>query len=162
MAVPHRTFFFYLLIILFSFLINNSAQSQSKHSFQYLGKNLGQQLSVIEAMEDQNKALNIITALCEDERLSTLEKLSALASKGRILHKLGQLENAIKVAQQEQQLANEFELTRLEADAYKRVGVYAYYNGKTGWHFSHISKHLIITSPSMNPLLKQIYTIISL
>jgi len=130
MAVAHRTFFFYLLIILFSFLINNSAQSQSKHSFQYLGKNLGQQLSVIEAMEDQNKALNIITVLCEDERLSTLEKLSALASKGRVLHKLGQLENAIKVAQQEQQLANEFELTRIEADAYKRVGVYAYYNGK--------------------------------
>ena len=129
MAVPHRTFF-YLLIIFFSFFINNFAQSQSKNSLQYLGENLGQQLTTIEAMEDQNKALDLITVFCEDERLSTLEKLSALASKGRIYHRLGQLENAINVAQQEQQLANEFELTRIEADAYKRVGVYAYYNGK--------------------------------
>ena len=130
MAISHRAVLFKLLILLSSLFINISAHSYNKNSFQYFGKNFGQQLSVIEAMDDQNKALELIITLCEDESLPTLEKLSALASKSRTLHKLGQLENAIKVAQQEQELAHEFELNRLEADAYKRIGVYAYYNGK--------------------------------
>ncbi|MBA6294733.1 response regulator [Colwellia sp. MB02u-9] len=107
-----------------------SSAVHSQNQSQYIGKNFGQQLSIIEAMADKKQALVLITSLSTDKTLSTLDKISVLASQSRILHQLGQLDHAIDVAQKEQQLAQEFDLKQLEADAYKRVGVYAYYKGK--------------------------------
>jgi signal transduction histidine kinase/DNA-binding response OmpR family regulator len=129
MTVSNRTLLFFL-ILLANLLIGFTVQSQSRDPSQYVDKNFGQKLSTIEAMVDQHQALELITLLSADKTLSTLDKLSVLASQSRIYHKLGQLENAIETAQKEQQLANEFDLKRLAANAYKRVGVYAYYNGK--------------------------------
>jgi len=114
---------FVLVNFLASFAI--SAQSSSEH----LGKNFGQKLSIIGAMNDKNKALELIKALSEDNTLSTLNKLSVLASLGAVYQQLGQLDNAIETAQKERQLANDFDFPQLEADAYKRLGVYAYYRG---------------------------------
>ncbi|WP_191321786.1 response regulator [Colwellia sp. C1TZA3] len=113
-----------LFIVLTSFMV------QSQNQNPYIGKNFGQQLSIIEAMVNKNQALELITSHIADKTLSTLDKLSILASQSRILHQLGQLDRAIEVAQKEQQLAKEFDLKQLEADAYKRVGVYAYYKSK--------------------------------
>jgi signal transduction histidine kinase/DNA-binding response OmpR family regulator len=132
MTVPNRTLLLFFLILFSNLLISFPVQSQtqSQDTNQYVDKNFGQQLSAIEAMVDQNQALDLITLLIADKTLPTLDKLSVLASQSRIYHQLGQLENAIEAAQKEQELANEFDLKRLAADAYKRVGVYAYYNGK--------------------------------
>ncbi|ARD45315.1 response regulator [Colwellia sp. PAMC 21821] len=129
MADPKKALLFYVLCLL-SVFTSFTVQSQNQNSNQALDKSFSQQLSIIEAMKDQNQALNLITSLSTDNTLSTLDKLSVLASQSRIHHNLGQLDNAINVAQKEQQLANKFQLSRREADAYKRVGVYAYYKGK--------------------------------
>ncbi|MFT6194380.1 MAG: signal transduction histidine kinase/DNA-binding response OmpR family regulator [Cognaticolwellia sp.] len=129
MMVSNRMLLFFL-ILLANLLIGFTVQSQSKAPSQYVDKSFVQKLSTIEAMVDQHQALELITLLSAEKTLSTLDKLSVLASQSRIYHQLGQLENAIETAQKEQQLANEFDLKRLAANAYKRVGVYAYYNGK--------------------------------
>ncbi|MFT5636457.1 MAG: tetratricopeptide (TPR) repeat protein, partial [Cognaticolwellia sp.] len=117
-----------LLVLLTNLFTSSVVQSQNQSL--YIGKKFGQQLSVIEAMVDKKKALVLITSISADKTLSTLDKLSVLASQSRMLHQLGQLDHAIDVAQKEQLLAKEFDLKQLEADAYKRVGVYAYYKGK--------------------------------
>jgi len=132
MAVASRRLLFSLLIIFVNLLTSFSASSQfSNHSLdQDLGQNLGQKLLKIEAMEDQQQALVLITSLSEDTSLSTLEKISVLASHSRVYHQLGKLDEAIDVAKKEQQLANKYDFKQLEADAYKRIGVYAYYKGK--------------------------------
>tara|TARA_R110000744_G_scaffold372_10_gene1361 strand:+ start:7091 stop:9946 length:2856 start_codon:yes stop_codon:yes gene_type:complete len=129
MADPKRTLLFYLLF-LFTIFTSFTVQSQNQKSTQSLDKNLTGQLSIIEAMKDQKQALDLISSLSADNTLSSQDKLSVLASQSRIHHNLGQLDNAINVAQKEQRLANKFQLSRPEADAYKRVGVYAYYKGK--------------------------------
>lgn len=132
MAVAGRTLLISLVILFVNLLTSFSASSQFSNHYlgQDLGRNLGQKLLRIEAMDDQSQALVFITELSQDKTLSTLERLSVLASHSRIYHQLGQLDDAIKVAQKEQQLANKYDLKQLEADAYKRIGVYAYYKGK--------------------------------
>ena len=127
MAVASRTFalsiFFGLTISLANYALS------SEQSELYLGKNLGQKLLTIEAMDDKSQALALITSLSEDTTLSTLNRLSVLATQSKIYHRLGRLDRAIEVAQQEQKLANDFDFRQIAADASKRVGVYAYYKG---------------------------------
>tara|TARA_R110000744_G_scaffold372_10_gene1360 strand:+ start:3864 stop:6776 length:2913 start_codon:yes stop_codon:yes gene_type:complete len=123
----NRLFLFSLLFIFTSFFTSFNALSQNP--FHYTEQNLGQKLSSLEAMKDKNQALELITSLSKDKTLSTLNKLSVLVSKSKIFHQLGQLDNAIETTKLEQQLANEFDLKQLEADAYKRMGIYAYYKG---------------------------------
>lgn len=130
MAVYNRTLLLSVFFLFSTLCPSFTAQSQNQNSLQFLGKNFGQKLSAIEAMADQTQALVLITELSKDNSLSTLDKLSVLASKSRVFHQLGLLDNAIEVAQEEQQLANKFEFTQLEADAYKRVGIYAYLKGQ--------------------------------
>jgi signal transduction histidine kinase/DNA-binding response OmpR family regulator len=127
-VISKRILLLPLLILLTNLFTSFAVKSQNRS--QYIGKDFGQQLSVIEAMADKEQALVSITSLSADKSLPTLDKLSVFASQSRILHQLGQLDHAIDVAQKEQQLAKEFDLKQLEADAYKRVGVYAYYKGK--------------------------------
>ena len=132
MAVASRTLRLYLMVLCVNLLVSFSANCQSSDLYdgQDIVKNLGQKLLSIETMGDQNQALVLITALSAGESLPPLDKISVLASHSKIHHQLGQLEDAIKVAQQEQQLANKHDFKQLEADAYKRIGVYAYYKGQ--------------------------------
>ncbi|MFT5815144.1 MAG: signal transduction histidine kinase/DNA-binding response OmpR family regulator [Psychroserpens sp.] len=129
-AVYKRILSLSVLFLFSTLCLSVTAQSQNQKSLQLLGENFAQKLSAIEAMADQTQALVLIIELSENNSLSTLDKLSILASKSRVFHQLGQLDNAIEVAQKEQQLANKFEFTQLEADAYKRVGIYAYFKGQ--------------------------------
>ena len=117
------------LFLFVNFLISFTAHSQKQNSLPQIEEKFTQQLTEIEDMADQNEALKLITVLSEDASLPILQKLTVLASKSRVLHQLGQLENAIVVAQKEQALANKFHFNQIEADAYKRIGVYSYYNG---------------------------------
>ncbi len=127
MAVASRTFVISILF-LFTLTLADSAFSSEKPRH-YLDKNFGQKLLAIEAMDDKNQALVLITSLSEDKTLSRLNKLSLLATQSKIYHRLGRLDNAIEVAQQEQKLANDFDFRQIAADASKRIGVYAYYKG---------------------------------
>ena len=136
----NRRFLFSSLLILTSFFTSFNAQSQNPS--QYTEQNLGQKLSSLESMKDTNQALDLITSLSKDKTLSTLNKLSVLASQSRIYHQLGQLDNAIEVTQKEQQLANEFDLKQLEADAFKRMGIFAYYKGKNSLALSSYQQAL--------------------
>lgn len=128
MAITSRGFRDFSLLLLASLLISFSALNHAQ--VQAMGKNIAQKLLAIEAMADKNSALNEVTKLNQDKSLSQFAKLSVLALKAKILHSQGKLERAIDVAHQEQQLANKFNLKQREADAYKRMGIYAYYNGK--------------------------------
>jgi len=123
MAVASRALLlsFLSVILCSSFLVQSQPQS--------LIENLGRQLIAIEAIDDKNQALVLITILSEDKSLSILDKITVLAMKSKVYHQLGKLDDAINVAQKEQELANKFDLKQLEADAYKRVGIYAYYKG---------------------------------
>lgn len=117
------------LFLFVTFFVSFTAHSQNKNSLPDRENNFNQRLLAIENMKDNNEALQLITTLSEDNSLPILNKLAVLATKSRVLQQLGQLENAITVAQKEQELAKKFHFNRLEADAYKRVGVYAYYKG---------------------------------
>ena len=90
----------------------------------------GQKLLAIENIADKNVAIEEINLLLNESNLLPLDKLSVLTAQGRIYHQLGKLDKAIESANQEQQWAKKNNLLQLEADAYKRVGVYAYYKGK--------------------------------
>ena len=127
MALASRIFLLSLLF-LFANLWSSFAVSSQKAS-QHLGKNLGQKLSAIESMSDKDQALVFISELSEDSTLTTLNKLAVLASLSKIYRQLGQLDDAIAAAQKAQKLANKYDFKKLEADAYKSVGVYAYYKG---------------------------------
>tara|TARA_R110000737_G_scaffold30888_2_gene49377 strand:+ start:4079 stop:6931 length:2853 start_codon:yes stop_codon:yes gene_type:complete len=127
MTLASRIFLLSLMFLCTN-LWSSLAVSSQKVS-QHLGKNLGQKLSAIESMNDKDQALIFITTLSEDTSLSTLNKLSVLATLSKIHHQLGQLDDAITVAQKAQKLANKYDFKKLEADAYKSVGVYAYYKG---------------------------------
>ena len=116
-----------LLLLFFPLIISFAANSE--RTSEYLGKNLGQKLLTLEGMTDKNQALILVNSLSADKTLSTLNKLSILASKSKIYHQLSRLDKAIEVAQEEQQLAHKFDFYAIEADAYKRIGVYAYYKG---------------------------------
>ncbi len=131
MAIARRVLFINVLLLTVNICISFTAHSQNESlkQLQLLGNNLGQQLLAIDAMDDKSHALDLITTLSNDQTLPTLDKISVFVSKSRILHQLGQLDKAIETAQLELKLAHKFQLQQLEADAYKRIGVYAYYNG---------------------------------
>ena len=122
MAVACRTLLLFVFFVLFSF-------SYVETCFALDSQNLGQKLQTIENMPDKNKALQEVNVLLQDNALLPLNKLSILTVQGHLYQDLGQLDKAIESAQAEQALANEFNFDQLEADAYKRVGVYAYYKG---------------------------------
>jgi signal transduction histidine kinase/DNA-binding response OmpR family regulator len=122
MAVAYRTVLLFVLFILFSFCY-------IKTSFAIGSQNVGKKLLIIENMADKNQALQEIAKLLQGNTLLPLKKLSVLSLQGRLYHQLGELDKAIESAISEQKFANEFELKQPEADAYKRIGVYAYYKG---------------------------------
>ncbi|AZQ83526.1 response regulator [Colwellia sp. Arc7-635] len=127
MAVFSRTLLLSLLCLVLNLLASFSVSSQNLS--QYADKNLGQKLSTIEDMSDNREALVLITSLYDNKSLSTLDRIAVLSSKSKIYHRLGRLDKAIETAQEEQKLANKFDFKQLEADAYKMIGVYAYYRG---------------------------------
>ncbi|MGB1263767.1 MAG: response regulator [Cognaticolwellia sp.] len=115
-------------VLLLNVLVSGAAIAQTANK--HLNDSIAQKLTAIAAMADKNQALVLILPLAEDNSLSTIDKLSVLRQQSQIYHQLGRLDKAIETAQKQQQLANQFNLPRLEADAYKKVGVYAYYKGK--------------------------------
>ena len=120
MAAVYRT----LISFIFLFF------SQLPACFAENNASFGQKLLAIENIADKNVAIEEINLLLNERNLLPLDKLSALTAQGRIYHQLGKLDKAIESANQEQQWAKKNNLLQLEADAYKRVGVYAYYKGK--------------------------------
>ena len=80
-------------------------------------------------MLDKKQALQEVTLLLQNKALLPLDKLSALTAQGRLYQQLGMLDNAIESAVLEQELAKNNKFAQLEADAHKRIGVYAYYKG---------------------------------
>lgn len=120
MAIVYRTL---IAIILLWFTLLPSYSAENSVSF-------GQQLLAIEKQADKAVALEEVNLLLNSDTLSPLDKLSALTAQGRLYHQLGQLDKAIDSATNEQQWAKQNNLQQLEADAYKRIGVYAYYKGK--------------------------------
>ena len=119
MAVVYRTT---LLFVLFSFCYINA-------SFATEVQKPDQMLLTIESMPDKNQALQEIAKLLQDNTLSSLSKLSAFTIQGKLYKQLGQLDKAIESAVSEREFANKLNLKQPEADAYKRIGVYAYYKG---------------------------------
>lgn len=90
---------------------------------------VNEKLTAIENMADSNAAILSVNALLHQSSLSTVEKLSSLTLRGKIYHQLGQLDNAIASAEEERQLAFMANMPQRAADAAKRTGVYAYYQG---------------------------------
>ncbi len=80
-------------------------------------------------MADKNQALLELAFLAQRSELSPLMQLSVLTAKGRLYSQLGKLDKAIETTVLEQKISAEFNFKQLEADAYKRMGVYAYYKG---------------------------------
>ncbi|SEL45204.1 Signal transduction histidine kinase [Colwellia chukchiensis] len=119
--------------VLFSLLLitqlSASFAVRSENTYQFNDNNVAQRLSVLEGMEDKNQALALVAKLRTSGDFYALDKLSILATESKLYHQLGQLDKAIALAQQQQSLANELGYKKLEANAYKLIGVYAYYQG---------------------------------
>ena len=119
MAMAYRTL---ISLISLSFILLPTCFADTHVGF-------GQKLLAIEKMADKSQALTQLEQLLENETLSPLHQLSALTAQGQLHQQLGQLDKAIESAKAEQKFANELNFKRPEADAYKRIGVYAYYKG---------------------------------
>jgi signal transduction histidine kinase/DNA-binding response OmpR family regulator len=119
MATAYRMI---LLFILFSL-------SYVETSFAISHQDIGKKLLSIENIADKNQALQELSLLADKNELLPLSKLSILTVQGRLYSELGQLDKAIEMAALEQKIANEFNFEQLEADAYKRMGIYGYYKG---------------------------------
>lgn len=127
MAAACRTIMLFVLSSLF--LLSYVGRSFAENT-QASGQSLGQRLLSIENIQDKNLALKEVAILLQNTKNSPLNILSILTLQGRLYHQLGKLDKAIESAVLEQKTANKFNLEQPEADAYKRLGVYAYYKGK--------------------------------
>lgn len=94
-----------------------------------LAFNLDQQLLDIKKLTDKNQALKRISEILTFDTLSPEERLYVLTMQGDLYHQSGKLDNAIESAKTAQQFANKYHLKQFEADAYKKIGVYAYFKG---------------------------------
>jgi signal transduction histidine kinase/CheY-like chemotaxis protein/HPt (histidine-containing phosphotransfer) domain-containing protein len=103
--------------------------SHIERSFAADAPNLGQQLLNIENIADKNQALAEVALLLQDSTILPLNKLSVLTAQGQLYYQLGKLDKAIDSALNRQKIASKHNFEQLEADAYKSVGVYAYYKG---------------------------------
>ncbi len=122
MAVAYRTVLLFVLFMFFSL-------SYVEMSFATSHQDIGKKLLSIENMADKNQALQELVLLAQQRTLSPLKQLSVLTAQGRLYYQLGKLDKAIATAVLEQKIADEFNFEQLEADAYKRMGIYAYYKG---------------------------------
>ena len=137
----------YRTLVLFVFF----SLSYIQNSFAVNNQNFGQRLLIIENMADNNLAIEEVNSLLGNSTLLPLNRLSALTAQGRLYHQLGELDAAIESAISEQKLAKEYNFQQLEADAFKRVGVYAYYKGKNSLALTSyqqaLSYYLTINEP---------------
>ena len=89
-----------------------------------------QALNAIQNMENKQQALIKLDDFLKDPSLTPIEKISVLKTKSTVYFSLENFYKAIKTAKEEQQLANKYNFLQLEAQAYKRIGVFSYYKGE--------------------------------
>jgi len=88
---------------------------------------LSEQLARIEEIVDKNEAIKTIQKLLNSNAYTARQKLSIMETHARLAFSVRNFEQAIIVTEQIRELANKNKVKRVEAKAYKMLGIFYYY-----------------------------------
>jgi len=113
---------------------------------------ISQQIKNLEKIEDNQKALNFTTVLLKRPELTILQQIAILQEQERRYYQVSELTFALDSAKQIQSLATENNLPKIEADAYKSIGIYHYLKSEYQKAISAYNKSLVFYLQGNEPL----------
>jgi len=113
---------------------------------------ISQQINKLKAIEGNQKALNFSTVLLKHPELTTLQRITILQEQERRYYQVSELTLALNTAKRIQSLATENNLLKIEADAYKTIGIYHYLKSEHQKAIAAYNKSLVYYLKGNEPL----------
>jgi len=113
---------------------------------------ISQQIKNLEKIEDNQKALNFTTVLLKRPELTILQRITILQEQERRYYQVRELTFALDTAKRIQSLATENNFLKIEADAFKTIGIYHYLKSEHQKAIAAYNKSLVYYLKGNEPL----------